>query len=44
MKSDFTGEVEHAAACIQQGLLESPILGERQSMEIMKVLEYVKSL
>lgn len=44
MKSDFTGEVEHAAACIEQGLLESPILGERQSMEIMKVLEYVKFL
>ena len=31
MKSDFTGEVEHAAACIEQGLLESPILGERQT-------------
>lgn len=44
MKSDFSGEVEHAAACIQQGLLESPILGERQSLEIMRVLEYVKSL
>lgn len=44
MQSDFTGEVEHAVQCIEEGLLESPVLGERQSLEIMKVLEYVKSL
>lgn len=44
MQSDFTGEVEHAVQCIEKGLLESPVLGERQSLEIMKVLEYVKSL
>lgn len=44
MASDFTGEVEHAVTCIEQGLLESPILGEAQSLEIMKVLEYVKTI
>lgn len=41
-KSDFTGEVEHAVSCIEQGLLQSPILHEDASIEIMKVLEYVK--
>lgn len=39
MKSDFCGEIEHAVECIEQGLLESPILGEHGSLEIMKVLE-----
>lgn len=39
MESDFTGEIEHAISCIEQGLLESPVLGQKQSEEIMKVLE-----
>ena len=37
--SDFTGEIEHAATCIQKGLLESPIMSQRASQEILKVLE-----
>lgn len=39
MDSDFTGEIEHAITCVKQGLLQSPILSEKQSIEIMKVLE-----
>lgn len=39
MKSDFTGEIEHAINCIEEGLLESPMLGEQQSLQIMKVIE-----
>lgn len=41
MKSDFTGEIEHAVDCIEKGLLQSPILDEHASLEIMKVLEGV---
>ena len=37
MESDFEGEVSHAAECIEKGLLESPILGEEMSVEIIKV-------
>lgn len=40
--SDFTGEIEHGCQCIEQGLSESPVLGEAASLEIMKVLEAVK--
>ena len=39
MKSDFCGEIEHAIDCIEKGLQESPILGEKESIEIIKVLE-----
>lgn len=39
MESDFTGEVEHAIQCVEQGLLESPVLGYAQSKEILDVLE-----
>ena len=41
MESDFEGEVTHAAECIEAGLLESPILGESMSLEIIKVVEKV---
>lgn len=37
--SDFTGEIQHAIDCIEQGLLQSPILGEQQSIEIANILE-----
>ena len=37
MESDFEGEVSHASECIKKGLLESPILGETMSVEIIKV-------
>lgn len=39
MDSDFTGEIEHAVSCIQQGLLESPVLSSKQSEQILLVLE-----
>lgn len=38
MESDFEGEVTHAAECIEKGLLESPILGEKMSLQIIKVV------
>ncbi len=41
MESDFTGEIEHAVSCIQKGLLQSPILSEKESLEIIKVVEKV---
>lgn len=41
MESDFEGEVTHAAECIEKGLLESPILGEAMSLQIIKVVEQV---
>lgn len=39
MESDFEGEVTHAAECVEKGLLESPILGEEMSLEIIRVVE-----
>lgn len=39
MESDFEGEVTHAAECVEQGLLESPVLGEEMSLEIVRVLK-----
>lgn len=42
MESDFTGEIEHAAQCILQGRLESGIMSEHASGEIMRVLEEIK--
>jgi predicted dehydrogenase len=39
MESDFEGEVTHAAECIEKGLLESPVLGEAMSLEIIRVVE-----
>ena len=42
MESDFEGEVTHAAECIEKGLLESPVLGEAMSLEIIRVVDYEK--
>ena len=42
MESDFEGEVTHAIECIEDGLLESPILGEEMSVEIIRVVEAVQ--
>jgi len=39
MESDFEGEVTHAAECIEKGLLESPVLDEAMSLEIIRVVE-----
>lgn len=38
MESDFTGEIEHAVTCIESGLLQSPVLSQKESEEIMNVL------
>ncbi len=37
--SDFTGEIEHAATCIQKGWIESPIMSQEASAQILKVIE-----
>ena len=42
MESDFEGEITHAIECIEQGLLESPVLGEEMSVEIVRVVEEVQ--
>ena len=42
MKSDFEGEVTHAVECIESGLKESPILGEKMSVEIIRIAEAVQ--
>ena len=39
MESDFEGEVSHVANCVENGILESPILGEEMSLAIIKILE-----
>ncbi|MCI5772984.1 MAG: Gfo/Idh/MocA family oxidoreductase [Erysipelotrichaceae bacterium] len=38
MDSDFTGEIEHAIACIEQGLCQSNIMSQEASKEILKVI------
>jgi len=43
MDSDFEGEVTHAAECVEKGLLQSPVLGEEMSLEIIRVVEKVVS-
>ena len=40
--SDFTGEVNEAVRCAGRGLNESPVMSEKASLEIMKVLTKVK--
>ena len=42
MESDFEGEITHAIECIEDGLVESPILGEEMSVEIIRVVEAVQ--
>ena len=37
MESDFEGEVSHAASCIEKGLIESPVLGEEMSLQIIRI-------
>lgn len=39
MESDFEGEVTHAVWCVEQGLLQSPILGKEMSLEIIRIVE-----
>ena len=41
MESDFEGEITHVVECIEDGLLESPILGEEMSVQIIRVVEEV---
>ena len=41
-KSDFTGEIDHALDCIQKGLLQSPLMSEKFSLQISQVLEEMK--
>ena len=41
-QSDFTGEINHALDCINQGMLESPIMSEKASLQISCVLEEMK--
>lgn len=43
MDSEFTGEIEHAINCVEQGLLQSPILAQEQSLEILRVLEEMQT-
>ena len=43
-ESDFTDEIIHASECIENGLLESPVMGQHASLEIMKILEAIKPL
>lgn len=38
--SDFKGEIEHAIHCITNNYLQSPIMGEKQSMAILKVVNH----
>ena len=42
MESDFEGEITHAIECIEAGLPESPVLGEKMSVEIIRVVEVVQ--
>lgn len=44
MESDFEGEITHAVECIEAGLLESPVLGEEMSLEIIRVVETVQEM
>lgn len=39
MKGDFTEEIEHMITCIEQGLIENPIVLQAASIEILKVIE-----
>lgn len=42
MESDFEGEITHAVECIEKGLLESPVLGEEMSVDIIRIVEAVQ--
>ena len=38
--SDFKGEIEHAIWCMKQGYLQSPVMGEKQSKEILQIVNH----
>ena len=40
--SDFSGEINEAIHCIENGQLQSSVMNEEASLEIMKVLCRVK--
>ena len=42
MDSDFEGEISHAAECVENSLLESPILGEEMSVKIIRIISALK--
>lgn len=42
--NDFEGEINHAIECIEHGLLESPIMSAKASMQICEVLEKMKEV
>ncbi|MGN1343501.1 MAG: Gfo/Idh/MocA family protein [Traorella sp.] len=42
--SDFTGEINHAIDCIDQHLIESPIMSKNASLQISYVLEKMKEI
>lgn len=39
MKSDFTGEVQHAIECIEKGFTESKVMGLEASRQILQVIK-----
>lgn len=41
MESDFEGEVSHAIDCIEHDLLESPLMNEEMSINIIDVVEHI---
>jgi hypothetical protein len=38
MVSDFEGEIFHAANCVEKGLIESPVNGEKQTIDILRMM------
>ena len=42
MESDFEGEITHAIECIEQGLLESPIMSKEMSVKIIQIVETIQ--
>ena len=38
MVSDFEGEIFHAADCVEKGLIESPVNGEKQTIDILRMM------
>ena len=42
--SDFTGEINHAVECIEKGLLESPRMSKKTSLQISRILEEMKKV
>lgn len=40
--SEFTGQVQHAAKCIEDGLYESPYFNEVMHLEFLKIIESLK--